>query len=197
MKLSLTILTTLGVVFTRAAPAPAALAQGIDFGVVNDLPPLPSYTIAVGVAAQTVSINEASVISSAAALASKVPLSDALDGVVSVPPLKKRFLAARAATSTCSGGTPQATGSGPVSTPDTPAGFTGNTVYGNTANAATTPSGYTQTFGNLMGSSQAYGYLGFTSISTYDPATCAAQCSKITDCYSFNICTPACIEPYV
>lgn len=185
MKFSLALLATLVVYVTNAAPT--AEPQGLDFDVVDDLPPLPSYTIAVGVAAQTISINEGSMVSAAAALATKQPLTDALDGVVSVPPLKKRGLVARA-TSVCSGGTPQPTGPGPVSNPDTPAGFQANTAYATAANNAVTPSGYTQSFQNLAGSSQAYAYLGFITVATYNPATCATQCNGITGCYSFNIC---------
>lgn len=181
---------------------PVAQPQGLDLEVVNDLPPQASVTFAVGVASQVISFNEASAVASVVALASKIPLSDALDGIVSVPAatgiISKAALARRQAASSsssvCTGGSAQPTGTGPVSTPDTPAGFHANTAYGNAANSATTPSGYINTFRNLNGSTQgAYAYLGFSAISAYDPSACAAKCNAITGCQAFDICTSSII----
>ena len=55
------------------------------------------------------------------------------------------------------------------------------------ASAAPTPSGYTNTFTNLNASSNAYGYMGFTTLSSYDSNACAAKCNAITDCIAINI----------
>jgi len=184
--------------FTTSSPF--AAPQGLDFDVVDNLPPASTVVIPIGVASQIVTVNEASAIASVAALATKAPLTDAYDGVVSVPAavnivtasyLSKRQAGSSSgsATSSCTGGTPQATGTGPASTPDTPAGFQQNGAYGSSARSAAVPSGYTQTFSNLNGSSQAYGYLGFTSVTSYDPASCASKCNSIQGCQSFNICT--------
>jgi len=172
-----------------------SLAQGLDFDVINDLPPIPAVSIPVGVAAAIVTVNEASAIAQVVALATKAPLTDAWDGAVSAPAetgivTASALVKPRAATQTavCSGGSPQPQGSGPASSPDTPAGFQANPAYGSAAKSAATPTGYVQTFSNLIGSTQAYGYLGFTSITSYNPSTCATQCSSINGCQSFNIC---------
>lgn len=185
--------TILAVLLGITNAKPLAMPQGLDFGVVDDLPPPPSVSIAVGVASQVVTVNEASAVASVAALATNSPLTDALDGVV-IPPagvgiVSSAALLKRAANATtCTGGTPQPTGSGPVSTPDTPAGFQANAAYGSAASSAATPSGFTKSFTNLNGATSAYAYLGFTSLSAYNPTTCASQCNTMVGCQAFNIC---------
>lgn len=195
---STTILLT---VAALAAAKPLAAPQGLDFDVVDSLPPAPSISIPVDVAAQTITVNEPQAIASAQALATVQPLTDVLDGVVSVP-VTSGIITSAAATavlakrqttvsSVCVGGKAQPTGAGPVSTPDTPSAFQSNTAYSNAANNAATPPGYVQTFVNQAGSTQAgqaYAYLGFTSISSYDPAVCASRCNAMSGCQSFNIC---------
>ena len=49
---------------------------------------------------------------------------------------------------------PQPAGSGPVPDPDTDTAFLADSDLANTANSASTPSGYTLAFQNLQGSSQ-------------------------------------------
>lgn len=157
------------------------IAQGIDLDAVADLPAPPSVSMAVGVAAQTVTVDQASLIASVVSAMSDTPLTTAESEHITA-------IVKRDASSVCSGGTPQATGSGPVSSPDTAAAFAANPVYGQKAVAAPVPAGYTQVFKNLTGSSSDYGYLGYSTLTSYDTNTCAARCSAIKNCHSFNIC---------
>lgn len=92
------------------------------------------------------------------------------------------------ATSTCTGGNVQPAGAGPVSSPDTPDAFAANPIYGNTATLATTPPGYTAKFTNLAASVNGYGYMGYMTLSSYDPSQCAKYCTSTYKCESFNIC---------
>lgn len=164
-------------------------AQGLDFDAINALPPPPTYTMDVGVAAQTVTLDQASLIASVVSAVSADPISTANPDDATLPIDDSSKKAKRqAASSTCTGGTVQPTGCGPVSNPDTPAGFKANTVYASIASAAPTPSGYSQVFQNLAGSTSDYGYLGYTTLTSYDVATCAAKCTAKTNCHSFNIC---------
>lgn len=161
-----------------AAPAP----QGIDFDAVATLPPLPTYTISIGLASQSVSVNQASLIASVISAESVVPLSTQASEQETV--IDKR----QAAASVCTGGTPLATGAGPLTTPDTAAAFEANPVYSSIASNAPIPTGYTQVFVNADGSSSDYAYLGYTTLKSYDTNSCAQQCNAITDCFSINIC---------
>jgi hypothetical protein len=56
-----------------------------------------------------------------------------------------------------------------------------------TAAAAAAPSGYKSVFTNLQGSTQQTGYMGLYTLTTYDPAVCAAQCDAVALCESFNL----------
>jgi hypothetical protein len=60
-------------------------------------------------------------------------------------------------------------------------------VYYNDSKQATTPMNYSVAFTNLLASSNAYGYLGYTLLPTYSTEQCAAKCSAIVDCASFNL----------
>lgn len=159
---------------TLASPMP----QGLDLEALAVLPPPPTYTIATGLAAQTVTVDTASLVASVVSAISEVPLSTTGAAIKA-----KR----QATASVCSGGNAQPTGSGPVTTPDTAAAFLANPAYGQAALAASTPPGYTQVFKNLNASSSDYGYLGYTTLSSYSTSQCAADCSAINDCWSFNI----------
>jgi hypothetical protein len=158
-----------------AAPAPAPNPQGLDFDLIAALPPAPTPTIAVGVAAQTIKVNVASMIKSVAQAVSTNPIA--------VNDKKKRQV-----TSTCTGGTPQPTGALPASSPDTPDSFSNNLYFGQQALDAATPAGYRLTFQNFYTAETSYYYLGFETLSSYSPATCAAACNGISTCSSFNIC---------
>lgn len=162
-----------------AAASPLAEPQGLDFAAIAALPPAPTYTMATGVLAQTVSINQASLVSSIIVQASASP-------VVTTDDSYRRLR--RQAIATCTGGSIQPVGAGPVSSPDTPVGFKANNYYGLVANAAATPSGWSQVFQNLNASNSAYGYLGYTVLPSYDTATCASKCEAITGCHAVNIC---------
>jgi len=71
--------------------------------------------------------------------------------------------------------------------PDTAVDFLAWPAYSAAANNASTPSGYTNTFTDLHASSNADGYAGYTTLSTYDVASCAAKCSASSNCHAFNI----------
>lgn len=81
----------------------------------------------------------------------------------------------------------QPQGAGLVTLPDTAADFLNNQIYADTALAAPVPSGYSQTFSNLAASSSAYGYMGYTTLSSYDTGLCASKCNAINGCSAFNI----------
>ncbi|KAJ9629704.1 hypothetical protein H2203_002085 [Taxawa tesnikishii (nom. ined.)] len=55
------------------------------------------------------------------------------------------------------------------------------------ANSAPSVNGYTKNFSNLLKASSAYGYLGYQTVSSYDPSICAAKCTSMAGCLSFNI----------
>lgn len=155
-----------------ASPVP----QNIDFDLVDDSPDPPRPTIAVGPTAQTVTYNLASATTFAATEALATPDS------TSTADSEKRDLEKRAACAT------QPTGAGPVPSPDTASAFLAYPSFASIASAAPTPSGYSKTFTNLQGSSNAYGYLGYTTLSSYDTAKCAAKCNAINKCVGINIC---------
>lgn len=74
-----------------------------------------------------------------------------------------------------------------ATSPDTDVAFAADTRYSSAALAASTPSGYTQTFQNLNASNNAFGYMGYTVLDSYDTVGCASQCNAISGCESFNL----------
>ncbi|PNS20160.1 hypothetical protein CAC42_5610 [Sphaceloma murrayae] len=157
-----------------------ASAQGIDIDAVLAASPVPTadipivFVTAKGAATATVSISsyiESVAASSVAAAISADPTNANLD---------KRAVS----TTSC---LPQPSGYGYVSSPDTPAQFLADPVFSAAAAAAPVPAGYTKIFENLNASSQAYGYLGYSTLKSYDTATCAAKCTKIKGCMAFNL----------
>jgi hypothetical protein len=68
-----------------------------------------------------------------------------------------------------------------------PAQPTDDTVSAFAANTAPVPSGYSNTFTNLNASNNAYGYMGYTALSSYDTEKCASKCNAINGCMSFNL----------
>ncbi|PNS19067.1 hypothetical protein CAC42_1803 [Sphaceloma murrayae] len=82
---------------------------------------------------------------------------------------------------------PQPLGAGPVSTPDDVRTFAKNPFYANAALSAETPEGYNVSFTNWNASNQAYGYLGYHLLDTYNTSVCASRCDSIEDCLAFNI----------
>jgi len=84
--------------------------------------------------------------------------------VISLANALPRLIVARDA---CS---PQPTGSGPATTPDTADAFLQNPVYNNTASNAQVPQGYQLVFSDLMGSTSQDGYAGSCVPSTLQSA---------------------------
>lgn len=78
-------------------------------------------------------------------------------------------------------------GAGPTSTPDTAAAFLNNTALSISAIAAAVPSGYTQVFTNLQASTQSSTYLGYTTLSSYNPQICATMCGLTSGCQAANL----------
>ncbi|KAH0032034.1 hypothetical protein KCU78_g2666, partial [Aureobasidium melanogenum] len=70
---------------------------------------------------------------------------------------------------------------------DTDTAFLSSTDLSAAANNAVTPNGYYNTFTNLQGSSNSYGYLGFTTLASYDVQACASKCDTILGCSGINI----------
>ncbi|OCL15259.1 hypothetical protein AOQ84DRAFT_358179 [Glonium stellatum] len=151
-----------------------ALPQEIQWEAVDEAPAAPSASVPIGAAAQTVAYDPDLAASSAAAEIVAAPLPQ-----VTQP--AKRGMERRAA---CAA---QPTGAGPIPSPDTAANFLSFPDFAAAASAAPTPSGYSNTFTNLQASNNAYGYLGFTTLSSYDSLACAAKCNSITGCSAFNL----------
>ncbi|KAF4554910.1 Hypothetical protein D9617_3g019790 [Elsinoe fawcettii] len=158
-----------------ASAVPAAMPQEIDFVALAATVPDISYSTAAATAsAQIVSYNPSAVLSSAVA-----QITDTKTVAVAV---KSATLQKRAA---CDA---QPTGvTGFPYSPDTPSAFKTNALFASAASAAPVPTGYSQSFANRNGSNNAYGYLGYTRLSTYDTTSCAARCTAIFGCQSFNI----------
>ncbi|THY96115.1 hypothetical protein D6C95_05245 [Aureobasidium pullulans] len=91
---------------------------------------------------------------------------------------------AKRAASTC---VPQPTGISHNSSPDTASAFLADAYYSSVASAAPTPAGYVNTFTNLQASNNAYGYMGYQLLSTYDTQLCSQKCDKTNGCLSFNL----------
>jgi hypothetical protein len=147
-----------------------ASPQDIDFGLADETPD-PTYTIDDSATAQTVTYNPVAV---AASIVADINSGD----LPAHAKLMKRT------NGTC---TSKPLGAGPVPVPDTAPNFASDPDFAAAASAAPTPSGYTNTFTNLNASSNAYGYMGFTTLSSYDSNACAAKCNAITDCIAINI----------
>jgi hypothetical protein len=82
----------------------------------------------------------------------------------------------------------QPTGISHKTDPDTDAAFLADPYYTGAALEASAPNGYSTAFVNLNASSNAYGYLGYTTLSEYDVRGCSIRCDAIAACQSFNIC---------
>ena len=162
---------------TLALPAPAP--QGLDLDLISAVPTPENVTIPTDTTSQNITYDSVSAVSEVtdAILSSQpsVDLSDATSNTTSST-LRKR--------SACDA---QPSGSGPVPSPDTASAFLSNSAFASAASAAPTPSGYDQTFSNLYASNNAYGYLGYTTLSAYDSELCASKCNAIDGCAAFNV----------
>ncbi|KAI0599552.1 hypothetical protein F4775DRAFT_591339 [Biscogniauxia sp. FL1348] len=167
MKTTTVLLPTLAAL-ARASPLVAR--QDIDFDLVDSAPDPSTVSIPIGPTAQSVTYNLAS--ATAAATATPLPV-EAVE--------KRGLVAARSACDALP------VGAGPTPVPDTADAFLEYYLLSNAAINAEVPTGYEQTFSNLQASSSAYGYLGYTTLSSYDTAAAATQCDSITGCLGFNI----------
>jgi hypothetical protein len=172
-------------VFAISALALLAVAiptpQEIDIELVNDTPD-PTYTIDVGVTAQAVTYTDQAAQVSQAVSSVSVAISDVLSGTA-VATIAKRSACATQPTGVASY-SPRGTGT----SSDNPSSFLANTAFQAAATNAPTPSGYDNTFANLQSSNNAYGYMGFTALNSYDTNLCASKCNAINGCMAFNIC---------
>jgi hypothetical protein len=77
-------------------------------------------------------------------------------------------------------------------TPDDPADFLAYPPFTTAAENAVAPPGYflAEGYQNLQASASDPSYLTYVSsqLTSYDPAACAALCTSIAGCVSFNIC---------
>ncbi|KAK5999569.1 hypothetical protein QM012_005422 [Aureobasidium pullulans] len=179
MRFSSYALPALAANLAAAMPRP----QDIDLDMVLAAPD-PTFTEAVGVVAQTVTYDTASLIAAATSAVSSVSIevSDVLSQTAIATNAK------RAAATTCA---PQPSGATSAPTyaaaSDNAVNFLANTYYASVASAAPTPSGYTQAFVAKQASNQAFGYLGFDTFDTYDVNTCAQRCTAKNGCVSINM----------
>ena len=149
-----------------------AAAQDLDWDVVTDLDPQPTPSIPVVYAtsgsaiatAVTLTYSESAILAAVSSALQADP-SDAA-------PLDNSVNKRDTVTTSCKA---QPTGAGPVPSPDSPSAFISYTVLANSASAAPVPSGYVQTFKNLQASNNAFGYLGYTTLTKYDTQACAKQ----------------------
>jgi hypothetical protein len=156
-----------------------AFPQDLNLDMVIAAPD-PTYTEAVGVTAQSVSYNPTSIVAQVTSAVSSVSVqvSDVLSGTA----VAKRDIAKRTACAT------QPTGaSSYASAPTDPSAWASYSVFASAASVAPTPSGYTKEFTNLAASNNVYGYLGFTTLQSYDVMTCSKKCDAIDGCMSFNL----------
>ncbi|KAI1350943.1 hypothetical protein F5Y01DRAFT_134781 [Xylaria sp. FL0043] len=164
--------------FAFSALAALCAAQELPWDVIESASPPPTVTVPWGAASATIVPY-----SSETAIASVVAdiVSDPLPQPTDLPAaVEKREIVKRA----CQ---PQTQGSGPVPDDDTAAGFLSFSAFADAANSAPTPDGYALNYRNLNASSNAYGYMGFAIMDSYDTRSCASQCTGINGCLSFNI----------
>ncbi|KAK5019777.1 hypothetical protein LTR16_000280 [Cryomyces antarcticus] len=156
-----------------ALAAASPVPQEIDYDSVDaaGLPPTATIPI-VGATAQVVTYDAAAAASSVAAEVTQDPAS-----------ARKRDLGKRDGSCAV-----QPTGIlSLVPSPDTASAFLAADVFAAAATSASTPSGYTDTFTNLKASNNAYGYMGYTTLQSYNPTLCSQKCDKINGCAAFNI----------
>ncbi|KAK5123636.1 hypothetical protein LTR85_002674 [Meristemomyces frigidus] len=135
----------------------------------------------VGVTAQVVTYSTQSIVAEATSVTS---VTVSVDDVATTTDPSDRRLAKRS--TSCATQPAGATGAPTVST-DTPSAFVSNAAFASVASAAATPTGYDQTFVNLAASNNAYGYMGYTTLQTYDTQSCATKCDKMNGCMAVNV----------
>jgi hypothetical protein len=152
--------------------APVAEPQDIDFDAYEAIPIAPDLTAPISLVTAPVTEYDADAAASSA-------VDSATDAVN--PDLSKR--------GSCLAQSP---GNYPAISPDTDDAFLNNPTIASIANAATAPPGYFLAAGykNLKASASNPSYITYISspLSSYDTAQCAAYCTSLTGCSSFNIC---------
>ncbi|KAI5239551.1 hypothetical protein E4T47_09330 [Aureobasidium subglaciale] len=177
MRFSSYALPALAANLVAALPAP----QEIDLDMVLAIPD-PTYSEAVGVTAQTITYDTASIIAQATASISAV-VADSGDVLSSTAVAHEK----RAAAPTTCAAQPSGANSVPAYSPDTAGVFADNAYFPSIASAAPSIPGYTQAFANKQASSNAFGYMGFDTFDTYDVTTCAQRCTAKRGCVSVNM----------
>ncbi|PNS19527.1 Sporulation-specific protein 5 [Sphaceloma murrayae] len=150
-------------------------AQGIDFGLVEALPDVTYSTAPASVTAQVVTYDVSSILSSA------IPqITDTdIPATTLIAPVS---LTKRAACDV------QPTGaSGYAYSPDAATAFKTAPVFASAALAAPTPAGYNLAFSNANAANNAYGYMGYTNLKTYDTELCASKCNAMLGCQAVNV----------
>ncbi|KAL1301923.1 hypothetical protein AAFC00_002386 [Neodothiora populina] len=167
-----------------SAVAALVQAQSLDLDLIDTLSTPANITVPSNLTEQVVAydVDAATDAAADAALDSAATVSlnstEITQNVTSTAVLNKR------ATTTC---VVQPTGYGPVPSPDSAAAFLAYAPFASSASAAAVPAGYVQTFKNLNASNNAYGYLGYTALKSYDSNLCASKCNAINACAAFNI----------
>lgn len=157
-----------------------ASAQTIDFDEIDAVPVPETTSVPIGAGSTTVAYNSATAAASAAA---EITASPVVSDTKMRRDMKNR-IAFDKRDGNCA---VQPVGYGPVPDPDTADAFLADTDFSSAASAQTAPSGFVQSFTNLQASNSAYAYMGYTSLKTYDAATCATKCKAISGCNAFNI----------
>ena len=152
--------------------APVAEPQDIDFEAYESIEVTPEVTAPIGVATLAVeAYDQGEAIEDAVAAA-----VDPVDPVIT----KRGSCLAQPA------------GNGPVTSPDTDTAFLANPAYSSAALNAPAPPGWFLVDGykNLHASASHQSYQTYvsSSLTSYDPAKCAAICAAKAGCNSFNIC---------
>lgn len=156
----------------------------VVYVTADDAPTLTATTLAT-TAVPSSDPSATNVFDSPSDVIAAVSSASAIAAATSASAASATTLAKRVATPTC---VTQPTGIDYSTTPDTPAGWIADGHYAAVANAnAAAPDGYVSSFTALNASNSADGYLGFTLMKTYDVTSCAAKCTAINGCNSFNV----------
>lgn len=168
-----------------AALAAVARAQDIDWDSWDSAPKPTPTSAPVGGGSEVVPYDNKAAAASAAADIT----ADLTDADASPQRLRRNVIADNGFHANIKRGPcqTQPAGAGPVPSPDTASAFLSYADFASQASAAPVPSGYNLAFSNLAASSSAYGYMGYTTLQTYDTALCAKKCNAITGCSAINI----------
>ncbi|KAI8631642.1 hypothetical protein F5Y19DRAFT_401245 [Xylariaceae sp. FL1651] len=166
MKSTTLILNTL---VCLVGASPLERRQELDFDLLDSVPDPTPASVPIGPTADTVTFDLPAVTQAA------------IEDPLPVEVVGKRSLGSRSACQQ------QPLGAGPVPVVDTPEGFSALPDFAAAANSAAVPDGYYQTFQNLNGSNNAYGYNGYSTLKSYDTAECARRCNNIKTCSGFNL----------